>query len=153
MVEAEWFQQIWFAGNHSDIGGSYPEDESRLSDVSLKWMIEELKSINDPPLFDMSKLKLYPDALGMQHDEERAQADRRPKWIPKLCWPKWATTPRKEAKGVPMHPSVHERFKAQAVLQYDQITPYRPENLRSDDRFKHYYIHQVLDQDRVEKIS
>ena len=25
-----WFEQLWFAGNHSDIGGSYPEDELRL---------------------------------------------------------------------------------------------------------------------------
>ena len=30
--------QMWFAGNHSDIGGSYPEAESRLSDVALQWM-------------------------------------------------------------------------------------------------------------------
>jgi Uncharacterized alpha/beta hydrolase domain (DUF2235) len=35
--EPDWLQQVWFAGNHSDIGGSYPENESRLSDVSLQW--------------------------------------------------------------------------------------------------------------------
>ena len=34
------FQQISFAGNHSDIGGSYPEAESRLSDIALKWMLD-----------------------------------------------------------------------------------------------------------------
>jgi hypothetical protein len=27
--------QLWFAGNHSDIGGSYAEAESRLSDNAL----------------------------------------------------------------------------------------------------------------------
>ena len=32
------FRQVWFAGNHSDIGGSYPENESRLSDITLDWM-------------------------------------------------------------------------------------------------------------------
>jgi hypothetical protein len=32
--------QLWFAGNHSDIGGSYAEAESRLSDNALWWMIE-----------------------------------------------------------------------------------------------------------------
>ena len=36
----EAFQQIWFAGNHADIGGSYPENKSRLSDISLKWMVD-----------------------------------------------------------------------------------------------------------------
>ena len=34
------FEQVWFAGNHADIGGSYPENESRLSDIALKWMAE-----------------------------------------------------------------------------------------------------------------
>lgn len=33
--------QWWFAGNHSDVGGSYPEVESRLSDIALSWMIEQ----------------------------------------------------------------------------------------------------------------
>jgi uncharacterized protein (DUF2235 family) len=33
--------QLWFAGNHSDIGGSYPEPESRLSDIALAWMCEQ----------------------------------------------------------------------------------------------------------------
>jgi hypothetical protein len=33
--------QLWFAGNHSDIGGSYAEAESRLSDNALWWMIEQ----------------------------------------------------------------------------------------------------------------
>ena len=28
--EPDVFEQIWFAGNHADIGGSYPETESRL---------------------------------------------------------------------------------------------------------------------------
>jgi uncharacterized protein (DUF2235 family) len=33
--------QWWFAGNHSDVGGSYPETESRLSDAALAWMAEQ----------------------------------------------------------------------------------------------------------------
>src|SRR5712671_1396531 len=43
--EPDWLQQFWFAGNHSDIGGSYIENESRLSDTSLQWMITEAKTI------------------------------------------------------------------------------------------------------------
>jgi len=38
--EPDVFEQIWFAGNHADIGGSYPETESRLSDVACNgWWI------------------------------------------------------------------------------------------------------------------
>lgn len=33
--------QIWFAGVHSDIGGSYPQKESVLSNIALKWLLDE----------------------------------------------------------------------------------------------------------------
>jgi uncharacterized protein (DUF2235 family) len=34
-------KEVWFAGVHSDVGGSYPECESQLSKISLKWMFDE----------------------------------------------------------------------------------------------------------------
>jgi uncharacterized protein (DUF2235 family) len=34
-------KQVWFAGVHSDVGGSYLEAESGLSKITLGWMIEE----------------------------------------------------------------------------------------------------------------
>ena len=34
-------KQVWFAGVHSDIGGSYPEAESGLSKLTLEWMLRE----------------------------------------------------------------------------------------------------------------
>lgn len=37
-------KQVWFAGVHSDVGGSYSEAESGLSQVSLEWMICEAVS-------------------------------------------------------------------------------------------------------------
>ena len=33
--------ELWFAGVHSDIGGGYPEQESQLSKISLRWMVYE----------------------------------------------------------------------------------------------------------------
>ena len=36
-------KQFWFAGVHSDIGGGYPEDESGLAKIALKWMIDEAR--------------------------------------------------------------------------------------------------------------
>ncbi len=33
--------QIWFAGVHSNIGGSYPQKQSALSNITLEWMIQE----------------------------------------------------------------------------------------------------------------
>ncbi len=33
--------EVWFAGVHSDVGGSYPESESQLSNIALRWMVCE----------------------------------------------------------------------------------------------------------------
>ena len=37
-------KEVWFAGVHSDVGGSYPESESQLSKIALQWMICEAES-------------------------------------------------------------------------------------------------------------
>ncbi len=34
-------RQVWFAGVHSDIGGGYPEPESGLSKIAMKWIVDE----------------------------------------------------------------------------------------------------------------
>lgn len=34
-------KQVWFAGVHSDVGGGYPEAESGLSKIPLRWMLRE----------------------------------------------------------------------------------------------------------------
>ena len=70
--EPEQFDQIWFAGNHADVGGSYPENESRLSDITLKWMVNFITlEIPDAGrvVVNADLLKLYPSSSGMMHDE------------------------------------------------------------------------------------
>jgi uncharacterized protein (DUF2235 family) len=37
-------KQVWFAGVHSDVGGSYPEVDAGLSKISLEWMLVEAKA-------------------------------------------------------------------------------------------------------------
>jgi uncharacterized protein (DUF2235 family) len=36
--------EVWFAGVHSDVGGSYPESESQLSKTALRWMLCEAEA-------------------------------------------------------------------------------------------------------------
>ena len=54
------FQQYWFAGNHSDIGGGYAENESRLSDITMGWMIEAAEKIEDGIKIDKSVFNSIP---------------------------------------------------------------------------------------------
>jgi uncharacterized protein (DUF2235 family) len=39
--EPQTIHQVWFAGVHSDVGGSYPSAESGLSQITLEWMMCE----------------------------------------------------------------------------------------------------------------
>lgn len=111
------FEQLWFAGNHSDVGGSYLENESRLSDISLKWMLDAAVSVG--LRYDPLVLRLYPDFSGPQHDETRSSFFRF-----------FGKSPRPIPPDAPLHSSVVERLKCSAVLDYDIIRPYRPQNLR-----------------------
>jgi uncharacterized protein (DUF2235 family) len=110
-------QQVWFPGVHSDVGGSYAE--SQLSNITLRWMIDNAKA--QGLLFDDAAVDtcLSPkpfDPTGPTHDE-------------------WKIIPW----GVPKHRTV----PASAVLsntvkiRVNSDPAYRPENLltRSMDSY------------------
>jgi len=40
-LPGQTIKQVWFAGVHSDVGGSYAESESGLSKIALEWMLCE----------------------------------------------------------------------------------------------------------------
>jgi hypothetical protein len=125
-----WFEQLWFAGNHSDVGGGYPENESRLSDIALAWMVEATRRVPKKARIqiDPSLMRPSPSADGMQHDETRSAAFR------------FAPVKDRDApKNATVHETVRERFKLAAVLQYDLMGPYRPECLRQHEEFGAYY--------------
>jgi uncharacterized protein (DUF2235 family) len=126
------FQQFWFAGNHADIGGGYPENESRLSDVALQWMIDAATSdsLGDEALqLDRSVLQLKPAVDGMQHDETR-----------NLLFRLAGKSDRDPLPEATLHPIVIERFRHPGgVLQYDVVAPYRPEALRGHHDFPGAY--------------
>lgn len=130
------FRQRWFAGNHSDIGGSYPEEESRLSDVALAWMVDEATQPPHPILIDRRKLCLFPDAHGPQHCEVFAQQQQQ--WWKRLI--PWPTKPRAiDKENGDIDESVLERFRATCIVDCDRQIPYRPEALREHIRVVHFY--------------
>lgn len=141
--QPERFIQLWFAGNHSDIGGSYPEEQSRLSDNALEWMVGEATSMPIPLIVDRTKLSIFPSPAGMQHCEVDAMRDSIGAWLPGFVrhhWsPTWKEKPRVEALEAPVHPSVEARFELPAVWKCGRYEPYRPETLRADPRFSKYY--------------
>ncbi|SEK66120.1 Uncharacterized protein, PA2063/DUF2235 family [Roseovarius nanhaiticus] len=128
----EWLKQVWFAGCHSDVGGSYPEPESRLSDIALQWILEELKECVPEVKINSEKLFVMPDPTGMQHEETLmfsfGPLKRR-----------WPSEPRDVGTLFPLHPTVIERLKAGPVSHLGEMQPYRPEQLRNHPDTKGYY--------------
>jgi hypothetical protein len=61
------FEQVWFPGVHSDVGGGY--EDSGLADGALAWMIDKAGSSKPPLLFDGDpKQGLDPRPTGKLHD-------------------------------------------------------------------------------------
>jgi hypothetical protein len=133
-TDPDWLQQVWFAGNHSDVGGSYLENESRLSDISLKWMAHAAVNLPDATgptghglKISPSLLQLRPDPLGPQHDE------REPGFVCGIRWPKGLRRVDPEAI---LHSSVYVRASAKRVPHFYEFREYSPDNLIDHVKFQ-----------------
>jgi hypothetical protein len=113
------------------VGGGYLENEARLSDGAMNWMIAAASIISDGLKHDGSVLGLWPDSSGPQHDEQAGSFFK--KGLRKL--------PADET-GVsrsPMHKSVYQRFASGPVLSFNRMALYRPTNLRTHVDFVQYF--------------
>lgn len=100
-------KQVWFAGVHTDVGGGYKEDA--LSDISLKWMINEA-TLKGLIIFHKSKnyknlMKRTPNPNGLMHNQQKG-------FVGKMFKRKQRTW-NKETHGEPIiHKSVLQRTKS-----------------------------------------
>jgi uncharacterized protein (DUF2235 family) len=137
-----WFEQVWFAGNHADVGGSYPENEARLSDIALGWMVASAASVPNGLRYEPSLLQLFPQQEGMQHDEIKAGLGVITKWFHYTWSEEHRRLPRGPGQTLSvaiMHRSVYQRFDMPAVQVYDLVKAYRPETLRLHKHFAPFY--------------
>lgn len=142
MNPPDWLKQVWFAGNHSDIGGSYDETESRLSDIALKWMVDQCKEgvIPNGIKIDWSKLHLFEDASAPQHCEVASWLDQYPRWWPAKLRLGWKAAPRPDVSLANCHPTVRQRFDLPAIDCCGISKPYRPEALHEESELAAYYL-------------
>lgn len=130
------FRQVWFAGNHSDIGGSYPENESRLSDITLEWMktfiTAELPDEVTRIVVNDDLLRPYPSSAGMMHDELMVGHTRANLHI-------WPAAERKVDPAGELHETVVERLKLPSVRNYTGFGLYRPRALSEHPKAAAFY--------------
>jgi uncharacterized protein (DUF2235 family) len=135
------FRQTWFAGNHSDVGGSYPENESRLSDIALKWMVDFIaKEIPDEAarvVINDNLLHSYPSYDGMMHDE--LMVGHGP--AHKIHF--WPAGERKVDPTGELHETVIDRLGLANVRNYVGYGPYRPKSLADHPKAKPFYQDQA----------
>jgi uncharacterized protein (DUF2235 family) len=136
----DWLIQVWFPGNHSDIGGSYAETESRLSDIALQWMVKQATEIPDPIIVDANKLHTFPDFTGMQHCEICSVRDAYPSWFPARWRLSWNEGVRDGVTLSSCDPSVLKRFDLPVIYKLGVPGKYRPEALRGEPSLKKYYL-------------
>ncbi|MDN5501405.1 MAG: DUF2235 domain-containing protein [Shewanella sp.] len=108
-------QQVWFAGAHSNIGGSYlpDKDGSLLSDNALAWMIAEAERFNlslEPHL----AASLRPNPLATLHDSRRSFYRIKQPYLR------------------PLDPNVAPVLLHRSVkVRWEQDPKYRPKNLQT----------------------
>jgi len=138
-------KQVWFAGVHSDVGGSYPEAESGLSKIALRWMLCEAQSagllLDAQKVIDVLGGQLPyapPDPKGKLHKslhgfwwlgEFWPKLVSHPVPVPGQTEPDWKRSIRLNLgrtrfikNGAHIHQSVFDRMHADS-------TKYRPKNL------------------------
>lgn len=131
-----FFEQVWFPGNHADVGGGYEENECRLSDATLRWMLIAATTIPHPITFDVDLLKTYPMADGRSHNEVKAGIGL----ITRLAGWTWTEHNRDlPATDATMHRSVYGQFDLAEAFEFDAWIAYRPRTLRNHVDFARYY--------------
>jgi len=143
---AQDVQQVWFAGVHSDIGGGYPEKQSGLSKISLKWMIDESPKELKVVTSSMNQIVGGQKRKGSSHEYAKPESDAQIhdsmnlgwmplEWLPKRARPdRWKGRksilgfylPRSEPRTLPenanVHPSVEERISEVAGYEPANVT-------------------------------
>lgn len=137
------FKEVWFAGVHSDVGGSYAESESGLSKIALRWMLCEAQSaglsLDTQKVIDVLGGKIpcvAPNPKGILHKSLHGV------WYLGEIWPKryyYNAAPQGQPadwkrgitvnlgrtrlipEGVHIHQTVFERIR--------DVVGYRPKNL------------------------
>jgi uncharacterized protein (DUF2235 family) len=149
-------KQVWFAGVHSDVGGSYGQDESALSNIALEWMLSEAESAGVKLVDDRVRLifgessSSYPDAQPLYRKPTRSIVHQSLKgawwaleFFPHIFYEKDGGkemyriplgAPRDMPAGSLVHHSVFERMQnAFAVYQPASLDPQYLQPLPGDE--------------------
>ena len=94
-------KEVWFPGNHADVGGGYPANESAPANNSLRWLIAEARACGlkfDAACYQALFPREQDEPVTQRHDEMRDQ------WTRRVLWGTAEHTPRRELHNEPPPP-------------------------------------------------
>jgi len=106
-------EQMWFSGVHSDVGGGYPQTETGLSDITLKWMCEKAENCQ----LNFAPLIANPAPLAQKHESYKGFYKVMKEFIRPMGM---ELTGKKET---------HESLHSSVIERYKNDEKYRPKNL------------------------
>lgn len=131
-------REVWFAGVHSDVGGSYPEEESGLAKIALQWMLNEAKTaglIIDPEHYKKIVLGMDEDTVGPDVNGKLHRSLKGFWWIGEII-PKHKYDDKKKSRSwiiprgryrkIPKEAYIHESV-FQRMKESDYKVPHLPE--------------------------
>jgi len=151
----EEVKEVWFAGDHSDVGGGHPSGNSPLADASLRWMLGEATNAGlrlDPSRrAEVGELEVRSlDApSSAPHDlwwrnsywlldylprVELFNAVYPPKRRPRVLWADGARTPADHVEGAKLHFhwSVEQRSAHDSRLSPERLASGAPFEIEPD---------------------
>jgi uncharacterized protein (DUF2235 family) len=132
------FKQVWFAGVHSDVGGSYAPEKSGLSQIALEWMLVEAESrglLLHPDR--VHSVLSYPDPRYAPNPVADLNVSLKGLWwileyLPHKSYDfntktyKWSV-PMGSPRTLPANPQIHQTVR----IRWEKRPDYRPENLKN----------------------
>lgn len=103
-------EQVWFVGAHADVGGGYPETESRLSDVALQWMMQKLSNAGVKPATPLTRVP-------------NCECGRQQVHTP------WTQSPFDRLAKTARNPTIEDVFDAGVIARWQGDSSYRPKSL------------------------
>lgn len=146
-------QEVWFSGSHSDIGGGAHEDQSCLSKIPLKWIVDEAVAkglVIKETLYKRLVLGQNPRNPKVLYTQPKASAPIQQSmsfgWSLAEYLPLRPLFLRKGINSGLVSPGGRQRFISNSaqlhesvIERFKMLPDYRPNNLRHHPKTKEFY--------------